>query len=389
MTQRPTIFKRDSKGKVREWRMEIDGNKYRTIAGLQDGQQVTSEWTVVEGKNVGRANETTPELQAISEVESHYEKKLKVDYHESLDNIDVAKIYKPMLAKKWDDRKAKIDYSGVVHVQPKLDGIRCIAMKEGLFSRTGKPIVSVPHIYKALAPIFEKYPDAVFDGELYNHNLRDDFNSIVSMVRKAKPTADDFKLAKDVVQYHIYDFPSMGADDFSVRFDKLVEILLAYKTIHVDSSPLTSNDSIQIVDTFLCNDEETVDLRYAEALAQGFEGGIIRIDGPYEQKRSSLLLKRKDFEDDEFEIVGIEEGSGNWSGHAKVCVYTIPGVTDNVPYADLPKATIQGSRDYTLHVLENIDSYIGKQVTVQYFNLTPDGIPRFPIAKVLHEDKRW
>lgn len=382
MNQFPVIFKRDSKGKVREWRMEVDGNKYRTIAGLQDGQQVTSEWTVVDGKNIGRANETTPEEQATSEVESHYEKKLKVDYHKNLADIDVEKIYKPMLAKKWDDRKGKINYSSIVHVQPKLDGIRCIAMKEGLFSRTGKPIVAVPHIYKALAPIFEKYPDAVFDGELYNHNLRDDFNSIVSMVRRAKPAADDLKLAAEVVQYHIYDFPSMGADDFSIRFDKLIAILLEYKTINVDSSPSTSNDSIQIVETFLCHDEETVDLRYAEALAQGFEGGIIRIDGPYEQKRSSLLLKRKDFEDDEFEIVAIEEGSGNWAGYAKVIVFKNPNGSTN-------RATIQGSRDYTRHVLENVDSYIGKQATVQYFNLTPDGAPRFPIAKVLHKDKRW
>ena len=151
MQQFPTIYKRDSKGKVREWRMEVDGDRYRTVSGLQDGEHITTEWTVAEGKNTGRANATTPEQQAVLEVESQYEKKLKVDYHENQDDIDNAKIYKPMLAKKWEDRRAKIDWKDdKVHIQPKLDGIRCIAMRQGLFSRTGKPIVAVPHIFEQL-----------------------------------------------------------------------------------------------------------------------------------------------------------------------------------------------------------------------------------------------
>ena len=390
MKQFPTIYKRDSKNKVREWRMELDDNRYRTTAGLQDGQQVTSEWTVVEGKNIGRANETSPAEQAESEVNSHYDKKLKVDYHSDLDNIDIAKIYKPMLAKKWDDRKGKINYAkDNVKVQPKLDGIRCIAMKEGLFSRTGKPIVAVPHIYEVLAPVFDKYPDMVFDGELYNHDLRDDFNEISSMVRKGKPTPESLAKTRKNCQYHVYDLPSSDKA-FSGRMDDLCEVFLDFKIMKNMAGPYgPTNDMVQIVDTYSCPDEATVDLRYAEALQLGYEGGIIRLDGPYEQKRSALLLKRKDFEDDEFEIMGILEGSGNWSGHAKVCVFTIPGLTDNTPFDKLPRATIQGSRSYTLHVLQNCGSYIGKQVTVQYFNLTPDGIPRFPIAKALHEDKRW
>lgn len=384
MSTFPTLYKRDTKGKIREWRMEVDGNRYRTIAGLQDGQQVTSEWTTVEGKNVGRANETTPEQQAVSEVESEYQKKLKVDYHENVDDIDTAKIYKPMLAKKWEDRVHKIDWDEEkVYAQPKLDGIRCIANKDGLWSRTGKPIVAVPHIWERLEKLFKDYPNAVLDGELYNHDLRDDFNSIVSMVRKTKPTPIDLTQSEEKVQYHVYDFPVVSHFDFSDRIKHLIDVFLEFD-LQKDFSgvPGPTNDMLQIVETLYCVDEETVDVRYAQFLQQGYEGGIIRLNGPYEQKRSSLLLKRKDFEDDEFEIIAIEEGKGNWAGYAKVVVFRNPDKSLN-------RAAIQGSRDYCRHVLDNADSYIGKQATIQYFNITPDGAPRFPVAKVLHEDKRW
>lgn len=383
----PTLYKRDSKGGIRTWRMEVDGNKYRTIAGLQDGQKVTSEWTLAEAKNVGRTNAKTPEQQAVSEVESHYQKKLDIDYHEKVEDIDKPKIFKPMLAKKWEDHKAKIDWFDGVFVQPKLDGIRCIVTAKGAFSRTGKPIVAIPHILELLAPVFEQYPDVVFDGELYNHELCHDFNAIVSMVRKQKLTALDISTSMEKVQYHVYDLPSEGAFDIHNRLVTLKNLLEEFGMGLDDDGKWLS--AVQLVPTKFADSEEQVDEIYADYISAGYEGGIIRTRGEYEQKRSSNLLKRKDFEDAEYEIVGIEEGTGNWSGCAKVVVFTIPGVTDDLPYEKLPRATIQGSQGYGRHVLANKENYIGKEVTVQFFNLTPDGVPRFPIAKILHEDKRW
>ena len=203
------------------------------------------------------------------------------------------------------------------------------------------------------------------------------------MVRKAKPTPVDLTVAADHVQYHVYDLPSQPDDHFSDRFSTLIQLFLDFNLGgNLAGPPGPNANSIQIVETLLAADEATIDDRYAQFLQFGYEGGIIRIDGPYEQKRSSFLLKRKDFMDDEFEIVAIEEGKGNWSGYAKVLIFRNPD-------GSLNKASIQGSRDYCLHVLNNAQSYIGKQATVQYFNITPDGAPRFPVAKVLHEDKRW
>ena len=69
----PTLYKRDTKGKVREWTVQYsldDVAGVRAISGLVDGQKVTSEWNISLAKNVGRANATTSMSQAKSEAES-------------------------------------------------------------------------------------------------------------------------------------------------------------------------------------------------------------------------------------------------------------------------------------------------------------------------------
>lgn len=363
-----TLYKRDSKGNLRIWRMEQDGGRYRTISGLADGKQVTTEWTEAQPKNVGKANATTAAEQAAAEIQSAYDLKLRKDYHTSADEVDVEKFVKPMLAKEYGKEKKKITFP--VFVQPKLDGIRCIANSKGLWSRTGKRIDACPHIEQALAGFFAAHPSEVLDGELYNHDLRDNFNEIVSMVRKQKPDAEALKKSAETVQFHVYDH--ISDKPFDVRFTVIADWLRRYADI----------PPVQIVPTTECRDEAEVDQEYGRFIADGYEGGIIRRNGPYEQKRSSLLLKRKDFEDAEFEIVSVHEGQGNWSGVAKV-------VTCLLEDGRTFKATIQGGQDYAKHVLVHSDSYIGKQATVQFFTRTPDGVPRFPIAKVLHKDERW
>jgi DNA ligase-1 len=369
----PTIYKRDTNGKIRVWFMELDESRFRTTAGLKDGQLVTSEWTLCESKNIGRANQTSPAEQALSEVESHYKKKLEGEYHESESDTDTAKWFKPMLAKKWEDRKDKITYPCIF--QPTLDGIRCIANRDGLWSRTGKPITACPHVFNELKSLFDENPDLVLDGELYNHYLKDDFNEIVSMVRKTKFSEDDLEKSVSMVQYHVYDMPSADGRPFMERYNALYGLMRSLQ-INMPQS------IIHVVYSYPCEDIEAVDSNYGAALLEGYEGGIIRVDAPYEQKRSNNLLKRKDFDDDEFLIIDVQEGKGNWSGCAKkIVIRTAAGHEC--------EATVQGSMDYCRHVLATADNYIGKQATVRFFGYTPDGALRFPVAKVLHEDKRW
>ena len=109
----PTLYTRDSRGSVRTWYMESKGDSYRTVSGIQNvpSSVVTSEWTVCQGKNVGRANATTPATQALKEVESRYTKQLKTGYFEDVSKVDVAQYVEPMLAKSYEDYRGKLDFS--------------------------------------------------------------------------------------------------------------------------------------------------------------------------------------------------------------------------------------------------------------------------------------
>jgi DNA ligase 1 len=127
---------------------------------------------------------------------------------------------KPMLAYPASDMP--IDYTQPVFMQPKLDGVRCLIQYEKGFnpsldpafddrdkvvaySRTGKEWKNINHILKQLKPFFKKYPKVILDGELYNHDLKNDFEKIISLVRKTKPTEEDRLESAQMVQFHCYD----------------------------------------------------------------------------------------------------------------------------------------------------------------------------------------
>jgi DNA ligase-1 len=356
------LYKRDSAGRLREWRMEYDGRgSYRTIAGLADGNQAVSDWTLATPKNQGRANETNAIQQAALEVDAAYADKLKREYFLTIAETDTPRFFKPMLAQKYEGLVPGFP----VYSQPKLDGIRCIASAKGLSSREGQPILSCPHISAALAPFFEIHPDAVLDGELYNHDLHDDFNEIVSIVKREKCSPAQLAKSAALAQYHVYDWPSHGAWGFDRRSD-LLESELEF-----------ADDCIVSVVTHMASDQAALDRLYADYLEQGYEGQMVRLDLPYEQKRSKSLLKRKEFLDAEFPLVAIEEGLGNWAGVAKRVTFTLPdGRTCG--------AGIRGTKDRAKTLLhETYDS-----VTVRYFALTPDGMPRFPVVTAFHNGVR-
>lgn len=352
-----TIYKRDSAGRLRVWSQELEGNRYRTHAGLADGALVVSGWTTCFGKQ-GR----TDEQQAAFEVEANYKHKLTREYHEtSSATAGGAHFFKPMLAHKYES------WQGPCWAQPKLDGIRCIATAAGLFSREGKPIFGVPHIAEALASEFKKNPDLVLDGELYNHEFRDDFGAISSIVRKQNPTAAQLASAEALIQYHIYDIPSHNGS-FSDRSLALLN-LLAGITVN--------NGRLCWVDTRPVPTQEALDTLYGKWLEDGWEGQMIRLDAPYEQKRSKSLLKRKEFLSEEFECLAIEEGNGNWAGLAKRVICRLP---DGRTFG----AGIKGNADRAAELLHERHSV----VTVQYFMMSPDGVPRFPIVVDFHGDNR-
>jgi DNA ligase-1 len=201
-----TLYKRATTGKIVEWSIEVDGNKFRTTTGFTDGKKTTSAWTECAGKNTGKKNETTPEQQALVEATAIHCIRIKQGSFENINDIDNPTFFEPMKARKLEDRIGKFKFP--VFSQPKYDGVRCIVNARGMWTREGKELLSAIHIYDDLIPFFEKDPDLILDGELYCGKLANDFNKIISLVRKKKPTAEDLAESKDFIQYHVYDLPS-------------------------------------------------------------------------------------------------------------------------------------------------------------------------------------
>lgn len=367
--EREKLYKIDSKGKLRVWWMEYNDEAYRTHSGIDGGKIVTSGWQYPTEKNVGRANATSVKEQVLSEIAAEYIKKqYQGKYHtsaiaaKSKDTL----FHECMLADKYNPKKhTKFPY----YSQPKLDGIRCLVSKDKMQSRQGKPIISAPHIQEALVDFFQKFPDVVLDGELYNHELKDNFEKIVSLVRKTKPTAADLEESKRLVQYHVYD----------VIMDGEYHSRLAFLEEHIMDR---YNPMIQLVSTIPVYKAEAVAPLLARRLENGYEGQMLRVpDSLYEGKRSKNLIKHKEFEDAEFEIVSIVEGQGNWAGYAKSIEIRLPDGTTQF-------SGTRGTVDFLKDILYHANRYIGTEVTVRYQRKTDDGKLRFPVVVAYWGGKR-
>lgn len=377
----PTLYKRTSTGAIQFWEIAVDslprnlsielpGEEYgviRTTFGQVDtGSPQSTRDIVKAGKNIGRANETSAVEQAVAEAEAKWVGKKKKGYVENaylaqsgtVDSAVIAGGIEPMTAHKFAEQGHKIQYPCAI--QPKLDGIRCVAVVEGgrcsLWTRSRKPILSAPHVIAALE---DRFPgtDIVLDGELYSHELSDNFNKIVSLVRDSDTSKDkDY----ESIQYHIYDMVS--SDPFRERAAHLETIFSG------DVTPMV------LVETRTVKDKEEVKTVFREYVAGKYEGAMLRnLDSPYEHKRTANLQKFKEAFDDEFEIIGIEEGRGRLAGHVGTFVCkTKAGV---LVY---PKPA--GKMSFLKECFENHALWKGKQLVVQYKGYTPDGSLREPIG---------
>ena len=362
----PILYKRSATGSPQQWQIFAEGNSYRTEAGQVGGVITGSLPSYCKGKNIGKANATTDEEQAYAEAASKHKKKLDSGYFENLESIDNETFFKPMLAKKYFEEKHKIDWKTGVFVQSKTDGVRAIITKDGATTRTGLKHVAIPHILKALAPVFEKYPDTILDGELYNHQFRDNFNKLVSLVRKTKPTKEDLEESEKYVQFYCYDAPVIfdygQSAPFTVRYDSYMKLLGEL-----------NHPYIKIVPCVKVYSDADVIKQHIELVSNGYEGAIIRIpNGVYSNKRSDKLLKLKHFDTDEYIIHGVVEGEGNKAGMAG----TIHSYTKEGRPFD---PNIKAPHSVLIDLWKQRESLIGRTCTVRYFGLTPDDlIPRFP-----------
>ena len=388
------LYKRDKKGNLLEWSIDHDNVSYWTISGRCDGKKIQTSPTFVKQKNVGKANETSLEQQVLNEVASKIQ--YQIDHGYTYEIPTEEKRFEVSLANKYQDRieKNKLDFPYIV--EPKLDGVRCyIKMIDGdirMFSRKHKEFVACPHIAKNefVKKFFETYPDAILDGELYNHALKDDFNKIVSLVKKTKPKPEDLEESAKLVQYHCFDsyYPSEPQLLYLERKTRLLNIFeqnewIAHllEDLHKDCFYLVGlvwNPYFGIlceIGNITVDSEVMIEHCIEHYVKKGYEGIMLKKDVPYFFGRSFDMLKYKKFFDKEFKIVDFEEGNGNLVGiAAAVICETEDGQTF--------KAGVMGTQDYARDLFTNKDLYKGKMATIVYQALTPmkdgkGGVPRF------------
>ena len=279
--------------------------------------------------------------------------------------------YKPMLAYPVNDKP--IDYSSEVFMQPKLDGVRCLIQcttnrknKKVViaYSRTGKVWKNIEHIREELLPFFEKHQDIILDGELYNHDFNDDFEQIISMVRKTKPTDEARTKSRDNVQFHCYDMIN-----HQLKFSDRIKWLEKHIPISYCVKPVI---------TCTVKDDKQSKKVHKLNLKSGFEGSIVRLDKPYESKRSFNLRKFKDFQDAEANIVGYEEGKGKRIGTLGKFIMQ----DDDGNQFGCPPGKGHNYKDLARMLIE-IHKYMGQRATFTYFERTKAGSYRHPLFKCI------
>jgi|HigsolmetaAR206D_1030411.scaffolds.fasta_scaffold12335_2 ATP-dependent DNA ligase len=261
-----------------------------------------------------------------------------------------AKPFRPMLAES---------YAGglrfPVIAQPKLDGVRCIARADGLFSRHGKPITNQPHIVEALAPLFERHPDLILDGELWHPDLT--LGEIVSLMRRKAPST---KLS-------FWAFDYVAALPCNMRLERLASMVATVNA-----------PAVQLVPSTVCKDQDALDAHYDDCLSRGLEGQMIRAPrAPYRQTRCKELLKRKPREDAEAVVVKVEVRE------AGKLVATLRR-EDGLEFT----ATVSGKAPLVARLTRMAPHLGGLEATYSFTGHYPSGHPREATVKMIHEFPR-
>ena len=281
---------------------------------------------------------------------------------------------KPMLAYPVSDKP--INYDNDIFMQPKLDGVRCVIQAEPYsdkgniipivtaYSRTGKEWKNIDHILEELVPFFTKYPNVILDGELYNHDYKDNFEQIISMVRKTKPTEEARLESAENVQFHCYDI-----------IDETMSFAMRNEFI---KQAVPHNHCIKHVPTNLVFRDDDAKVYHRRNLNNGYEGSILRTNDTYACKRSHNLRKFKDFHDTEATITGWVEGKGKRKGTiGKFLAIDADGIEFGMPVMDKFK--------FLQDNFKKMQGFIGKTATFTYFERTKANSYRHPLFKCIRD----
>lgn len=311
----------------------------------------TSEPYEVKGKNIGKVNETTPKDQAMAELTSTVKKQMDKGYHEAGVEADILTL--PMLAHVYEDRKHTLVLPG--SVQPKLDGCRCLSKNGKKWSRQGKDFIA-----EVVAHLVFNTEGFTIDGELLLPSETGGFQDSLRAIKKFRPDVSP------KLEYHVYDVVDEKMP-FHVRYEMLQKLIAK------------APPNVKLVQTHQISSEEEIFEHHARFTAAGFEGTMIRshAGGYAVGQRNVQLLKLKDFLDDEFTIVGVEQGGGKELG----CAIFVCETKDKKQFNVRPTGNTENRKE----MWSQKESYIGEPLTVRFQNLSEDGIPRFPTGIAIRD----
>ena len=362
------LFSITKTGAVQYLCVETFDNVIRSTFGQLGGKLQIKDEEIFEGKNIGRSNETSPELQAELEAKSKIQKKIDGGYRTSIEAAKEALTdsVTPQLAKDFLKDSHRINFKEGVWVSPKLDGVRLLSESKNnevkFLSRNRKEFPANDGLESQIKLLMRKSGYRWLDGEYYQDNKP--FQDIISCVKKniGHPL-------RDTIQYHIFNVPEGKnfQEEITTIFCTLLKIIDEYNL-----------DRIKLVESYLVFSELEAREYMDIFLSKGYEGSMLR--NRYSKytfnERSYDLQKLKDFQDSEYLIVDIISDKDD--NGVFVCKDNITEQTFQVSY----KATHEAKKELLL----NAEDYIGKFLLVKYQGLsTPSkdvvgGLPRFPVG---------
>jgi ATP-dependent DNA ligase len=384
----PVLYGISSSGKQYQWTIKVVQDEKSNVSivtkyGTLDGKKTTHSRNIPRGK--GKKDKFE---QGVSEATSKWKAKQDKEGYSETKKKDTVKSVKysairPMLAHTYElgsyqkTRGAKISYPALV--QPKFDGLRCLAYLDGkgnvvLESRTGKSFYHLDHIRNELKTFFSMIkivsPDSkfYFDGELYSHVLP--FEKITGICRRETLTLEEELKESVLIRYYVYDCFDLSHLDQTneQRFDILKKLFSDISTKYIVLSPTEKVGS-----------EKEMLKWHKKYIEDGYEGIMIRnLAGLYKIKgRSKDLQKYKTFVDEEFKVIGYHSEEGAAGGVVWECI-----TKDGKEFSVRPRGTVEERQQF----LENADDYIGKKLTVIFQEYSEDGVPRFPVGKAFRDE---
>lgn len=367
---------------------------------------------VIKGKNIGRINETNIFTQALINARAKYLKKKQES------EISKNRFF-PVAVHKYDaspkDKSKHIVYP--VAVQRKLDGGRAVAFwddkskKTVLYTRKLKDLCGNENIVNELNSLFKeihkKYPlykSIYLDGEIYKHGMS--LQEISGIMRrelesnKKKPSEKNLLQKPHLNEMKDNEIPKLEYHIFDIFFPlddkKLKEMSMIERQKVLDSifKIFKSNKLIKPVETFIAKTKEEETKLYEKFLKEKYEGSIVKnLHSPYEfgtnrEIRSYQMRKRKPRYSAEYEIVGYTEGEQGKDKGAIIWILKTKGTKEH-PSKQFTSTPVGMNYEERYKMFKDMTpekfkkKYLGKMMTVEYDDISIDGVPLRAKAKCI------